>query len=327
MSSAAISARTDVFAERYRAVRAHTDSLTATLSAEDAQIQSMPDVSPAKWHLAHTTWFFETFLLKPLLPEYVEFDSGFAVLFNSYYVGVGNRHPRADRGLISRPTLDRLFAYRSHVDLAMEQLMNSRPKEEWASLAKLGCQHEQQDQELILMDIQHVMSCNPLDPVYDPQFQNADDAMPLEWHGMLGGLYEVGHDDDGFAFDNETPRHRIWLEPFSVASTLVTCAQYMGFIDDGGYERPELWLSDGWAAVETQDWIAPLYWRKDAAGWTRFLLRGRCPVDPADPVQHISYYEADAYARWASARLPTEAEWEIAATRLPILQLYGYAWQ
>ncbi len=329
MSAVAAPIPASTIADRFHAVRAATESLTAELSPEDAQVQSMPDVSPAKWHLAHTSWFFETFLLKPMLPGYESFDSDFAVLFNSYYVGVGDRHPRAERGLISRPSLDRVYAYRAHVDAAMTKLTDCVDEREWSALVTLGCQHEQQHQELILMDIQHVLSRNPLDPAYRPAAPGAGAIKPstLQWQDMPGGLYEIGHGGEGFAFDNEAPRHRVWLEPFSIASSLVTCGEYLAFIDDGGYRRPELWLSDGWATVEAESWIAPLYWRDDDGCWTRFSLRGRVELDPDEPVLHVSYYEADAYSRWAGARLPTEAEWEIAATRLPLSQLYDHAWQ
>jgi ergothioneine biosynthesis protein EgtB len=314
-------------AERYSEVRAATEALTSGLSAEDCQVQSMPDVSPAKWHLAHTTWFFETFLLLPMLEGYRPLDPAFAVLFNSYYVGVGERHPRPSRGLLTRPSLDEVHAYRRHVDAAMRRLMETAAEPAWAWLVELGCQHEQQHQELILMDIQHVLSCNPLEPAYPRPDPAGEPSAPLAWCDHPGGLCEIGHGGDGFAFDNEGPRHRVWVEPFAVANRLVTAGEYLGFIEDGGYRRPELWLSDGWTTVEAQGWQAPLYWDKSGGQWTRFTLAGRRQVTPSEPVCHVSYYEAEAYARWAGARLPSEAEWELAAADPAMVQLYGTAWQ
>jgi len=313
--------------EHYGAIRAATEALTAGLSAEDCQVQSMPDVSPAKWHLAHTTWFFETFLLQPLLPAYDQFDPACAVLFNSYYVGVGARHPRAERGLLTRPSLDRILAYRRHVDAAMMRLMHEVPEEAWSALTELGCQHEQQHQELILMDIQHVLSCNPMQPAVRTAVPRSGTAASPEWRRMLGGLFEIGHSGGGFAFDNESPRHRVWLEPFELADCVVSAGDYLQFIEDGGYTRPELWLSDGWAMVDAQAWQAPLYWEQRADEWTRFSLEGRRTLEPAEPISHISYYEADAYARWAGCRLPTEAEWEVAACQTELRQLYNQLWQ
>ncbi|SCW37792.1 ergothioneine biosynthesis protein EgtB [Sphingobium faniae] len=312
--------------ERYRAVRSASEALAAPLSAEDCQAQSMPDVSPTKWHLAHMSWFFETFLLQPALPGYVPFDAAFAILFNSYYVGVGERHPRAERGLLTRPSLDRVRAYRRHIDAAMLRLMHEVLEERWTALVELGCQHEQQHQELILMDIQHVLSCNPLQPAYRAETPRRGTAASL-WRSIPGGLYEIGASDGGFAFDNESPRHRLWLEPFEIADRLVTAGDYRRFIEDGGYRRPELWLADGWNIVEAEGWRAPLYWEQASGQWTRFSLAGRRAIDPAEPVLHVSHYEADAYARWAEHRLPTEAEWEVAACRSDLRELYDEAWQ
>jgi ergothioneine biosynthesis protein EgtB len=313
--------------ERFADIRAATEALAAPLSAEDCQVQSMPDVSPTKWHLAHVTWFFETFLLVPNLPGYRPLDPDYAVLFNSYYVGVGERYPRPHRGLLSRPSLDAIHSYRRHVDAGMQQLLEGLDPV-WTELVELGLQHEQQHQELILMDIQHVLSCNPTDPAYSssPPIVSRSDA-PVQWRNIPGGLYEIGCDGAGFAFDNEGPRHRCWLEPFEISDRLVTADDYVAFIEDGGYRRPELWLSDGWAAVEGEAWAAPLYWRHDDGRWTRFSLAGRIPVGPGEPVLHLSYYEADAFARWAGCRLPTEAEWEVAAAQGGLSQLHDCGWQ
>ena len=314
-------------AQRYSEVRAATQALTAPLSPEDCQVQSMPDVSPAKWHLAHTSWFFETFLLVPHLPGYRALDPAYSILFNSYYVGVGPRHPRAERGLVSRPSLDEVHAYRRHVDEAMLRLIDTVAVEQWQDLLELGLQHEQQHQELILMDIQHVLSCNPLQPAYQPKDAEAPAPSHVEWVNLPSGLYATGREGGGFAFDNEGPRHRVWLEPFEIADRLVSAGEYLRFIDDGGYRRPDLWLSDGWATVEANGWIAPLYWRCEDGDWTRFSLAGRRAIDPCEPVLHLSYYEAEAYARWAGCRLPTEAEWEVAASHAQMQELYDHGWQ
>jgi ergothioneine biosynthesis protein EgtB len=302
---------------RFEAVRAQSLRLAQPLSAEDQQIQSMPDVSPTKWHLAHVTWFFETFLLQPHLAGYQPFDPVFGYLFNSYYEAVGERHPRPQRGLLSRPSLEHVLAYRAHVDEAMGRLIQGADAAGWAEmefLVELGLNHEQQHQELILMDIKHVFWTNPLHPAYAAAPPDAPGAAaPLEWLDFDGGLVEIGHEGPGFAFDNEGPRHKAWVEPYRLASRLATCGEYLSFIEDGGYSRPELWLSDGWAAVGLQGWDCPLYWRRDGGGWEVFTLSGPRPLDPAEPAAHLSYYEADAFARWSGARLPTEAEWEAAA--------------
>jgi ergothioneine biosynthesis protein EgtB len=303
-------------AERYRSVRAHSLQLSAPLSAEDQQVQSMPDVSPTKWHLAHTTWFFETFLLKPRLAGYRVFDEAYDFLFNSYYEAVGPRHARAERGLITRPSVEEVRAYRAHVDEAMARLLAGGDPDV-ARLTELGLNHEQQHQELLLMDIKHVLSCNPLQPAYAPAREGSGDATSLGWTHFGEGLYEIGHDGHGFAFDNEGPRHRVFVEAFRLADRLVTAGEYLSFIEDGGYRRPELWLSDGWATVKAQDWTAPLYW-DEGDGWRVFTLHGAQPLQPAEPVCNLSHYEADAYARWAGKRLPTEAEWEVAAASVPV---------
>ncbi len=312
---------------RFRRVRQTTTALTAALTPEDCQIQSMPDASPAKWHLAHTTWFFETFVLTPFLPGYHPFDPAFAVLFNSYYVGVGERHPRAQRGLLTRPTLETVLAYRAHVDAAMARMEGKVPGRLWHDLAILGLHHEEQHQELILMDIQHAFACNPIEPAYGPTTTTPRPDSGHGWEAMPGGLHAIGHDGPDFAFDNERPRHRVWLEPFAIARNLVSSGEYAEFIADGGYRRPELWLSDGWAMAEAEGWHAPLYWRPGDSGWTRFSLAGRQPVHAAEPVLHISYYEADAFARWAGARLPTEAEWEVAAVHGGLRHADDTGWQ
>lgn len=318
--------------ERYREVRSGSEALAAPLSAEDCQIQSMPDVSPTKWHLAHTSWFFETFLLTPRLQGYVPFDPAYAVLFNSYYVGVGERHPRGERGLLSRPALEEIRAYRRHVDAAMARLIEIGGAE-CADLIELGLQHEQQHQELILMDIKHVLSCNPLDPVFaSSAAAPVEPPPPRAWWQHPGGLCAIGHDasDDkagAFAFDNEGPRHRIWLEPYRIANALVSAGDYIAFIEDGGYRRPELWLSDGFATAQSEGWEAPLYWRREDTGWSQFTLGGRTAVHPDEPVLHVSYYEADAFARWSGCRLPTEAEWEVAVAAGGPRQVERIAWQ
>jgi ergothioneine biosynthesis protein EgtB len=302
---------------RFRAVRAHSLTLAAPLSAEDQQIQSMPDVSPTKWHLAHVTWFFETFLLQPHLKGYEPFDPAFGYLFNSYYEAVGERHPRPHRGLLSRPPLAHVLAYRAHVDAAMARLIAGSSDRQWARLeplVELGLHHEQQHQELILMDIKHVFWTNPLLPAYAPcAAASPAKAQPLEWLDFDGGLVEIGHEGPGFAFDNEGPRHKVWVEPYRLASRLATCGEYLAFIEDGGYRRPELWLSDGWATVGREGWSCPLYWLGSENGRQIFTLAGAKPLDAAEPVSHLSYYEADAFARWSGARLPTEAEWEAAS--------------
>jgi ergothioneine biosynthesis protein EgtB len=264
----------------YAAVRARTLDITRPLSAEDQQVQSMPDVSPTKWHLAHVSWFFETFLLVPALPSYQPFHELYGFLYNSYYETVGPRWSRPERGLLSRPSLDEVLAYRRHVDDAMGRLIATTPADRWIDLMpliELGLHHEQQHQELILMDIKHVLSLNPLSPAYAeaPAGRPAEAAPPAQWLLFDGGLVEIGHDGSGFAFDNEGPRHRVWLEPFQLASRLSTCGEYLDFVRDGGYRRPELWLSEGWATVQREGWRVPLYWREDDVGVVSlFTLHG-----------------------------------------------------
>jgi ergothioneine biosynthesis protein EgtB len=307
---------------RFEAVRQDSETLAINLTPEDQSIQSMPDVSPTKWHLAHTTWFFETFILRRFDPDYRVFDPAFAYLFNSYYEAAGPRHPRPQRGLLSRPTVDIVGAYRDYVGAALARFAERCPEPAWreaASLIELGVQHEQQHQELILMDIKHVFSVNPLQPAYQaPSPQIALSAAPLNWLDFAGGLVEIGHCGDSFAFDNETPRHKVWLDPFRLAARPVTCGEFLEFIDAGGYRDPEFWLSDGWATVSAEGWKAPLYWDADDGGWSIFTLSGRRRLNPAEPVCHVSFFEADAFAKWSGKRLPREAEWEIASQHVPI---------
>lgn len=324
-------------ARRFQAVRDQTLALAAPLSEADCQAQSMPDASPAKWHLAHTTWFFETFILERFEPGFQPFDPAYRMLFNSYYQGVGEAYPRPQRGLITRPGLTEVKAYRAHVDGRIANLLTQSTHAERDTLLELGLQHEQQHQELLLTDLKHLFSCNPTNPVYHPQWPLAPVApQPLRWCAFDGGTTQIGHSGDGFAFDNEGPRHAVLLQPFALASRLVTHGEWLGFIDDGGYDDPRWWMAAGWDWVRSQRISAPLYWQKNAAtggspvphgGWTNFTLHGRMPIDPHTPVVHISWFEADAYARWRAAqdgeplRLPTEAEWEHAA------QSQGAGWQ
>jgi len=310
-----LSAAEAQYAQAYRAVREATLVLIAPLSAEDCAIQSMPDASPAKWHLAHTTWFFETFVLAPHVPGYRLFDAAYGYLFNSYYDAIGERHPRPERGMLSRPSLDEVLAYRRYVD---EQLIAGTLPEQAKTLLELGLHHEQQHQELILTDLKHLLSRNPLKPAYQKQWPLTQiRARARSWIGFAGGLHDVGHAGEGFAFDNEKPRHRVWLEDFEVASHPVTHGDFVDFIEDGGYRRPELWLSAGWDLVRARGWQAPEYWARRDGEWRTFTLHGEVPVDRNAPVCHVSFFEAEAFARWAGARLPTEAEWEVAARGSP----------
>jgi ergothioneine biosynthesis protein EgtB len=303
---------------RFRDVRAATEKLARPLSEEDCALQSMPDASPVKWHLAHTTWFFETFVLERFAADFKPFDPSFRVLFNSYYNAVGDKHPRAERGLISRPDLSSVHAYRHHVTAAIERLLALSPDDdEIVSLVTLGCHHEEQHQELILTDLKHLLSKNPLKPAYQKRWPLTPvEARRSRWLRYEGGLIEVGHQGHGFAFDNESPRHKHWLEPFELASHPVTHGEFAAFIADGGYRRPELWLSMGWDWVQGSKAEAPLYWRRNGDTWQTFTLHGMVDIDENTPVCHVNFFEADAYARWADARLPTEAEWERAASEL-----------
>jgi ergothioneine biosynthesis protein EgtB len=298
-------------AGRYRAIRQLSLDIAVPLSDADACLQPMPDASPAKWHLAHTTWFFETFLLRDHVPGYRAYDDGFAYLFNSYYEGEGDRHPRPKRGMISRPSLDEVRAWRAAVDAALADAIDDLP----ADLILLGLNHEQQHQELMLMDLTAAFAENPLHPALWKSAPRAPSALaaPIRWIEGAEGVVEIGHDGAGFAFDNEGPRHKVFLHPHALADRTVTNAEWLGFIADGGYANPLLWLSDGWAWVRENGIDAPLYWLRGEDGWSRYGLDGLHRLDLAEPVCHISYYEADAFARWAGARLPTEAEWESAA--------------
>ena len=307
-------------AARYDAVRRASVALAAPLTPEDCALQSMPDASPVKWHLAHTTWFFETFVLEPHAPRYAPFDTQFRVLFNSYYNAVGEKHPRPERGLISRPDLARVLAYRAAVDAAMHELFARPLAPALAALIDLGLHHEQQHQELILTDVKHLFSANPLKPAYRPRWPlNTVSPQPMTWLSYQGGLHDFGHRGEGFAFDNEGPVHRAFVAPFELASRPVTHGEFAAFVADGGYRRPELWLSLGWDTVVARGWRAPLYWiERDAGRFSTFTLHGMADIDPHTPVTHVSYFEADAYARWAGARLPTEYEWELVARDAPI---------
>jgi ergothioneine biosynthesis protein EgtB len=333
----------DRLARDFERVRAHTEALAAPLSAEDRCVQSMPDASPTKWHRAHTTWFFETFVLGPagvarLSPE------PYSVLFNSYYNVVGEQYHRPSRGLLTRPSDDEVTGYRKRVDAAVLDLLASSVDTDLLSRIEVGLHHEQQHQELLLTDIKHLLACNPLDPAYDDERSQSEDAVSTpttQWADHPGGIVRIGCDPGLFHFDNEGPVHDALVHPFQLAGRLVTTSEYLAFMDDGGYDRPELWLSDGWRAVQSDGWRAPQYWRQSDGGWSTFTLHGREAIRGHEPLVHVSYYEADAYARWAGARLPTEQEWE-AATHEPepaplcgrtasihpvVPSPYGAAWQ
>jgi len=304
--------------ERYREVRARSEWLVEPLSPEDATVQSMPDASPAKWHLAHTTWFFETFVLEKA-PGFEPFHPRYRVLFNSYYNSVGEQHPRPDRGLVSRPSLLEVREYRAHVDKQIAALVEGQGVDEaTAAVIELGLHHEQQHQELILTDLKHMLAQNPLRPTYRdlPQPRGADPGA-VRWCAHPGGIASIGFDGGGFSFDNERPRHRALLEPFALASRLVTNREYLEFVDDRGYETPTLWLSDGWSTAQSQRWQSPLYWWREDGTWWTLTLGGPREVALDEPVCHVSYYEADAFAHWAGARLPREGEWEVFAAKTP----------
>jgi dimethylhistidine N-methyltransferase len=313
--------------KRYQSVRSRTEQLVAPLSPEDMVVQSMPDASPAKWHMAHTTWFFETFLLAPNIPDYTPFDPAFCYLFNSYYEAVGPRHPRPQRGLMTRPGVDQVRAYRAHVDEQMARLFAGSLSTQTCSLIELGLAHEEQHQELLLMDILHLFSLSSLKPAYDPRWPKDTSGRRGRFKPLNAGLTQIGHGGEGFAFDNEGPRHTTYLQAFEISDRLVTNGQWLSFIADGGYHTAALWLSEGWTLVQEAGWNAPLYWQHDDNGWKRMSLRGLEAIDPNAPVTHISYYEAAAFANWAGARLPTEAEWEAAARAGLLEQVDDVAWQ
>jgi len=338
-------------AARFAAVRRRSLALAEPLSDEDCGAQSMPDASPIKWHLAHTTWFFETFILERMEPDFAPFHPAFRVLFNSYYNGIGEKHPRAQRGLLTRPGMAEVRAYRANVDARIARLLEAQGGEALRALPELvalGLEHEQQHQELMLTDVKHLLAQSALLPAYlDTALPRGAVAPALEWFNFEGGLTEIGHRGEGFSFDNELPRHRQYVAPFALAARLVTNGEYLAFIQAGGYANAELWLAEGWDWVRTQQISHPLYWHQDGHGaWMEFTLHGAQPLDPNRPVTHLSLYEADAYAHWAGARLPTEAEWELAAGELPLetgqlhpaaatsksawatlSQMYGHCWQ
>jgi len=308
---------------RLAEVRARTESLCAPLEIEDYVIQTCDSVSPPKWHLAHTSWFFETFILLPYVPGYRVFDDAFAHLFNSYYETAGTFFSRAQRGLLSRPTVADIYRYRNHVDETLQVLLNNLPQlsaHDILARLELGIEHETQHQELLLMDVKYNFFINPLKPAYrDSPMQTLPvPTKSMDLQAFAGGIVVIGHDGVGFSFDNERPRHQTLLQDFQLANRLVSNEEYLAFIADGGYQRPELWLSDGWHTINSQHWQAPLYWLKAGNDWQQFTLSGMQPLNSHEPIAHLSYYEADAYARWAKKRLPTEAEWEHAATSLPL---------
>ena len=302
----------------FRRIRNTTLQLCAPLQVEDYVVQSMPDASPAKWHLAHTTWFFEQFILRPYAPDYPVFHERFDYIFNSYYQTVGPMHARAARGLLTRPTVEEIHDYRHHVDVRMMEFLESRGTDpEIRALIEIGLNHEQQHQELLLTDIKHAFSCNPLQPAYQkPGLEVQRNVVPLKFVDFAGGLRPIGATGEKFCFDNETPRHASYLHDYALANRLVTNGEFLEFVRDGGYRTAQLWLADGWSVVQSQQWSHPIYWN-DACEH-EFTLSGELPLDPARPVSHLSFYEADAFARWRGARLPTESEWEAAAELLEI---------
>ncbi|HEY8027756.1 MAG TPA: ergothioneine biosynthesis protein EgtB [Burkholderiaceae bacterium] len=322
--------------QRFHATRKRTVSLAKPLSEEDCCVQSMPDASPIKWHMAHTTWFFETFILEHFEKGFRPYHQAFRVLFNSYYNGVGEKHPRAQRGVLTRPSTDEVLAYRHNVDarigLLLEGLVRdgaSETSQTVARLVELGVQHEQQHQELMMTDVKHLLAQNPLFPAYVPEPEHrAEKVSAAAWIPVDAGVVEIGHDGAGFCFDNELPRHRQFVEAFSLASRLVTNGEYAAFIADGGYRNPTLWLSEGWDWVQREKLAAPIYWHRNETGaWQEYALGGLKSLDMHAPLMHISYFEADAYAHWAGARLPTEFEWEAAVRQSGLTQVFGVAWQ
>lgn len=330
----------EMLIESFLTTRAHSVALTSTLAIEDFGLQAAAFASPPKWHLAHTTWFFETFILQPFGRHYQQVNAQYEVLFNSYYNGVGVQYPRPQRGLLSRPTVEEVFAYRDHVNNAMVDLLADTTHPERASIAarcRLGIEHEKQHQELLITDIKYSLSMNPLYPAYQSQsIENQADSDAMVWHGVDGGLVSMGVNAEDmadlqnpFAFDNESPQHQVYVAPFAIASRLVTNGEYQAFIDDGGYQRSALWLADGWAAIQTHGWDKPLYWIDHDGEGHAFTTAGVQRRHPDAAVCHLSAYEAHAYATWVGARLPTEAEWELAAQTMPhtLVQLYDTCWQ
>ncbi len=312
----------EALSRRYDAVRGLSRHLCEPLAAEDMVVQSMPDTSPTKWHLAHTTWFFETFVLEPFEPSFTPYDDVFGYLFNSYYNAVGERHPRPNRGMLTRPTVEQVMCYRANVDdrtTTLLEAVSGDPFERLAPIVEIGLHHEQQHQELIQTDLKHMLAQNPMQPAYcQPSESDPARASKLGWIIFDEQVRWIGHGGDGFAFDNESPRHRVFCAAFEIADRLVTNAEYTRFIDAGGYEQPKWWLDEGWATVQRDRWRAPLYWQKRDERWHQFTLAGVRPVDPHEPVCHVSLFEADAYARWSDARLPTEVEWETACAEQAI---------
>ncbi len=309
--------------QEFQQVRQGSENICAPLEIEDYGIQTIADISPPKWHLAHTSWFFDTFILKPFVKTYNEFDPLFAHLFNSYYELAGTFHPRPERGLLSRPTVKEIYAYRKHINNAMQDLLDNRQHPDFDAIQLrtiIGLHHEQQHQELLLTDIKHIFAYNPLKPVYRELITPTTTSVKdIEWLEQPGGIYDIGVNfSDLFAYDNETPRHKQYVQPFRIASRLITNAEYLMFMQDKGYQRPEFWLSDGWKTVKDNNWRHPLYWEKRAGDWYEMTLGGLRQLDLQAPVSHVSLYEAAAYASWANKRLPTEAEWEVVASSLPV---------
>jgi ergothioneine biosynthesis protein EgtB len=313
--------------DAFRTVRAETERRAAFLSAEDQVIQSMPDASPTKWHRAHVTWFFEEFLLRRFAPGYQPFDERFGYLFNSYYVSAGPRHARPQRGMVTRPGAAEVTAYRARVDSAITKLIEAaNDLSQLASIVEIGLNHEQQHQELLVTDILHAFSLNATHPAYDPRWQWPE-SEPVSAGARVAGIHRIGYEGDSFCFDNEEPAHQVLLQPVRLSPSLVTNGDWLEFMADGGYATPTLWLSDGWATVEAQEWNAPGYWRQIDGAWFTMTLGGLRAVDPAQPVCHVSYYEADAFARWAGKDLPTEGEWEVAAKSGLLGDAFGTVWQ